>query len=57
MTQEVHCLQGDQIGRNFAYWVIIFFGPFFQKISEVAKNLTAFLPGKKLCINFYQKNK
>jgi hypothetical protein len=28
--------QGDQIGRIFAYWVIIFFGRFL-KISEVAQ--------------------
>jgi hypothetical protein len=26
--------QGDQIGRIFAYWAIVYFGQFFPKITE-----------------------
>jgi hypothetical protein len=30
--------QGDQIGRFFVHWVIVYFWEFFLKIAEVARN-------------------
>jgi hypothetical protein len=29
VSQWVNCGQGDQIGRIFAYWAIVYFGQFF----------------------------
>jgi hypothetical protein len=43
--------QGDQIGRIFAQWAIIYFGQFL-KITEVAHILCCKYKG---CINFVQK--
>jgi hypothetical protein len=31
--------QGDQIGRIFAFWVLVFFCQFFLKITEVAQKV------------------
>jgi hypothetical protein len=40
-------MQGDQIGRIFAYWVIVYVGQFYAKISQyVVKILENFFHGK-----------
>jgi hypothetical protein len=36
--------QGDQIGRNFAHWVVVYFGQFL-KISKIAHLFGLFLHG------------
>jgi hypothetical protein len=44
-------IQGDQIGRIFAYWAIHFFGQFFEDWNSRPKKF----PWSKLCINFVKK--
>jgi hypothetical protein len=34
---EADAMQGDQIGRIFAYWAIVFFGQFYEKYSSSQK--------------------
>jgi hypothetical protein len=29
-----HCMQGDQIGRIFAFWAIVYIGQFFLKLQK-----------------------
>jgi hypothetical protein len=47
--------QGDQIGRIFARWVIVYFGQFFFKLQKKPNCLILELARKKLCINFDKK--
>jgi hypothetical protein len=37
-------VQGDQIGRTFAHWEILYFGKFFFKLSMIA-----LFNGKNMC--------
>jgi hypothetical protein len=46
--------QGDQIGRNFAYWLIVYFGHFLRN-SKVCQTFWLFFPRNKFCINFDKK--
>jgi hypothetical protein len=40
--------QGDQIGQNFAYWAIIFFGQFFENFKSSPKiHYFSYYVGKK----------
>jgi 6-phosphogluconate dehydrogenase len=32
--QRCCCAQGEQIGRIFAHWTIVYFGEFFLKITK-----------------------
>jgi hypothetical protein len=41
-------MQGDQIGRIFGFWAIVFFGRFFEKYILSP----TFFPRKKLRIDF-----
>jgi hypothetical protein len=46
-------IQGDQIWRLFAYWVIDFFCAVFLKITEVVQILGLFFSGETdVCIRF-----
>jgi hypothetical protein len=46
--------QGDQIGRIFATWAIVFFGQFLWKLQDEPKFVGYYFPRKKACINFYK---
>jgi hypothetical protein len=49
-------IQGDQIGRIFANWVIVYFGRFFNCTSSPHFWATyVVLPWLKLCVNFVKK--
>jgi hypothetical protein len=48
--------QGDQIGRYFAFWVFVFYGNFFSKITKGAKILRTPFPVSKIMHSFRQKN-
>jgi hypothetical protein len=47
--------QGDQIGRIFAGWAIVFFGQFFSKIMKAAQSFGPFFPHFRLYIRFGKK--
>jgi hypothetical protein len=47
--------QGDQIGRIFAYWAIVYFGQFYENYKRIPNFLGNFFPPQKLCINFDKK--
>jgi hypothetical protein len=47
--------QVDQIGRIFAYWAIVFFGPANLKIPNFAKIFGPLIQRKKVFINFFKK--
>jgi hypothetical protein len=37
-----HTYQGDQIGRIFAQWTIVFFGPFFDNYKTSSNSLSTY---------------
>jgi hypothetical protein len=43
--------QGDQIGRIFAHWAIVFFGQLNENYRSSANSWATFFP-YQLCINF-----
>jgi hypothetical protein len=45
-------IQGDPIGRIFAYWAIVLLFGRFLKITQVAQILRLPFQRQKLCINF-----
>jgi hypothetical protein len=47
--------QGDQIGRIFAQWVIVYYLKFSRKLQAWSKCLGHILEWKKICFNFEQK--
>jgi hypothetical protein len=47
--------QGDQIGRIFAHWGIVYFGHFFENKIICPPLRTTFFPRKKLCIKYCPK--
>jgi hypothetical protein len=47
--------QGDQIGRMFVHWAIVFVGQFFQITEGAQMHAQLFSPRKKPCINFEKK--
>jgi hypothetical protein len=47
------CEQGDQIGRIFAYWVIVYFGMFL--IAEVAYKVWLLFSAEKVIHYICQK--
>jgi hypothetical protein len=53
LHMNVPFIQGDQIGRIFAYWAIVYFllASFFFKIAELAHS-SGQLARQKLCILF-----
>jgi hypothetical protein len=46
--------QGDQIGRIFAHWAIVYFGHVFKKIQKERKYVGNIFPANKFCINIYK---
>jgi hypothetical protein len=44
--------QGDQIGRNFASWVSVYFGKVLEKLEQWSIFLGYLFKEQKLCINF-----
>jgi hypothetical protein len=42
--------QGDQIGRIFANWAIVFFGQFSLKIAGFAQLWGYYFPREKVCM-------
>jgi hypothetical protein len=38
--------QGDQIGRIFAYWVLVYFGQFYAKIPQQSNFWSTFFRAK-----------
>jgi hypothetical protein len=47
--------QGDQIGRIFAYWAIVFFWQFFWKLQKEPKFLGNFFSTEKAMHKIWQK--
>jgi hypothetical protein len=47
----LHSTQGDQIYRNFAYWVIVYFGPVFQNYKSSQFHWTIFRGESYVCVN------
>jgi hypothetical protein len=48
--------QGDQIGRLFAYWVIVYFGQCFENLQKyIAQIFGLLFPRYQLCFSFDQK--
>jgi hypothetical protein len=57
MTSSNHFvadMQGDQIGRIFFHWAIVFLASLL-KMTEVAQNFKLLFPQYQLCINFDKK--
>jgi hypothetical protein len=48
-------IQGVQIVKIFAHWVIIFLWAVFSKLQKKPKYLVCLFPRKKLCIEFDEK--
>jgi hypothetical protein len=49
LEKRVHAVhpQGDQIGRNFAYWMLVFFATFFLKITKLAQQFVELFTQQK----------
>jgi hypothetical protein len=41
---QVKGIQGDQIRRIFAYWVLVYFGQFYAKIPQQSNFWSTFFP-------------
>jgi hypothetical protein len=48
--------QGDQIGRIFASWVIVFLRQFFENYKSSPDFWATFFPRGSLCIEFHKKS-
>jgi hypothetical protein len=52
MTHKQDCLyhQGDQIGRIFAYWAVVFLGLFFENYISSPKIWATIFSGKNYAL-------
>jgi hypothetical protein len=46
--------QGDQNGRIFTNWSVVFFGQFIENYRSSSNSKATFFPQYHLCINFYK---
>jgi hypothetical protein len=55
-TNSFVCWQGDQIGRIFARWAIVFFGQIFKNYRKSLNSWPAYFQGKSYVYINFAKN-